>query len=312
MTVRFVFSLAAVLLTLHSPLSAQPDLETVLAGDSTARTRVPVEATFKTTRIINNQSVETIHRRELDFKVDHRFGDIAGAGGGASTFFGLDQSADIKIGLDYGITDDVNIGIARAKGATRVSQLYEVAAKYRLLRQTTDNRVPVTLTGYATVTAVGVAADPTDGTATSYRRFADRLNYVAQLIIARKLGSRLSLALHPTYIRRNTVDDADGERDLFAIGLGGRLNVSRRVALVMDYVVPFRSSASRERYAETIATLYHPLGVGLEIETGGHVFNLNFTNARAIQEMQFIPETTSSWSKGEFRWGFTISRRFAL
>ncbi|MEC3880542.1 DUF5777 family beta-barrel protein [Parapedobacter sp. 10938] len=294
------------------PVTAQIDLEAALA-DSSSHTREVVEATFKTTRIINSQSPETIHKRELDFKVDHRFGDIAGANGGAKNFFGLDNSTDIKIGFEYGITDDLSVGIARAKGATQVAQLYEMNVKYRMLRQTVDGKVPLTLTGYASMTIPGVQADwQNDGEATSYRQFANRLNIVGQLIIARKFGSALSLAVHPTYIRRNTTADYDGQDNLFALGIGGRLKVSRRMALVMDYFLSFRSAASKERYAEAITALYNPLGIGLEVETGGHVFNLNFTNATAIQEMQYIPETTSSWTKGQFRWGFTISRRFSL
>lgn len=295
------------------PAKAQIDLEAALVDDSTEHALEEVEATFKTTRIINSQSPETIHKRELDFKVDHRFGDIAGTNGGARNFFGLDNSTDIKIGFEYGVTDDLNVGIARAKGATQVAQLYEANLKYRMLRQTVDGKIPISVAGYASVTIPGVQADrQNDGEATSYRQFVDRLNIVGQLIVARKFGPLLSLALHPTYIRRNTTADYDGQHDLFAIGIGGRLKVSRRMALVMDYFLPFRSTASEERYADAITALYNPLGIGLEIETGGHVFNLNFTNATAIQEMQYIPETTSSWTKGQFRWGFTISRRFSL
>lgn len=305
----FFIALQAVCL----PLSAQTDLEDALADDTLAAAPSEVEATFKTTRIINSQSPETIHKHELDFKVDHRFGDIAGANGGARNFFGLDNSMDIKIGFEYGITDRFNVGIARAKGATQVSQLYEANLKYRLLRQTVDGKMPLSLTVYTTMTIPGVRADEQDAAAaTAYRQFSDRLNFVGQLIIARKFGTNFSLALHPTYIRRNTVASYDGANDLFAMGIGGRLKVSRRMALVMDYFLPFRSTASKERYEDAIAALYNPLGIGLEIETGGHVFNLNFTNATAIQEMQYIPETTSSWTKGQFRWGFTISRRFSL
>jgi len=302
-----------ILLTVSAPLLAQTDLEKALASDSIRDAREEVDATFKTTRIINSQSVETIHKHELDFKVDHRFGDIAGANGGAKNFFGLDNSTDIKIGFEYGITDYLNVGIARAKGATRVSQLYEANLKYRALRQTVDSKMPLSVTLYTSLTIPGVQADlESEVEATSYRQFSDRLNLVGQLIIARKFGANLSLALHPTYIRRNTTADYDGEHDLFALGIGGRLKVSRRMALVMDYFLPFRSTASKGRYEDAIAALYNPLGIGLEIETGGHVFNLNFTNATAIQEMQYIPETTSSWTKGQFRWGFTISRRFSL
>lgn len=295
-------------------VSAQTDVEKALAtSDTLAHLPDEVEATFKTTRIINSQSIETIHKHELDFKVDHRFGDIAGANGGVRNFFGLDNSTDIKIGFEYGITDYLNVGIARAKGATRVSQLYEANVKYRLLRQTVDGKMPLSLTVYGSITVPGVKADRQNpDEAISYRQFSDRLNFVGQAIIARKFGANFSLALHPTYIRRNTTAVYDGENDLFALGVGGRLKVSKRMALVMDYFLPFRSTASKERYADAITALYNPLGVGLEIETGGHVFNLNFTNATAIQEMQYIPETTSSWTKGQFRWGFTISRRFSL
>ncbi|SFB81499.1 hypothetical protein SAMN05421747_101284 [Parapedobacter composti] len=311
-TLRFLIVLN--LFAGYRPSAAQTDMERLLSADSVQHhDGEPVEATFKTTRIINSQSVETIHRHELDFKVDHRFGDIGGANGGAKNFFGLDNSTDIRIGFEYGITDDLNVGIARTKGATRVSQLYETNLKLRLLHQTTDEKIPLSATFYTSLVIPGVAADEqNDGEAISYRQFADRFNAVVQLIVARKFGERLSLAMHPTYIRRNTTADYDNQDNLLALGIGGRLKVSRRMALVMDYVVPFRPTASRERYEEAITALYHPLGVGLEIETGGHVFNLNFTNATAIQEMQFIPETTSSWAKGQFRWGFTISRRFML
>lgn len=305
--------LFAMIGAVNTPLTAQTNLERAMEADSTDGLPEEVESTFKTTRIINSQSTETIHKHELDFKVDHRFGDIAGANGGAKSFFGLDNSTDIRIGFEYGITDYLNVGVARAKGATRVSQLYETNLKYRLLRQTIDNKMPLSITLYATMVIPGVQADhENDNEATSYRQFSDRLNFLGQLIIARKFGPSLSLALHPTYIRRNMTAYYDGKNDLFALGVGGRLKVSRRMALVMDYVVPFRSAINKERYEDAITALFNPLGVGLEIETGGHVFNLNFTNATAIQEIQYIPETTTSWSKGQFRWGFTISRRFSL
>jgi len=268
---------------------------------------------FKSPRIINSQSTETIYKRELDFKVDHRFGDLAGSRGGIATFYGLDNSADIRIGFDYGISNNLNIGIARLKGATRVSQLYEVNMKYRIWQQTSDGRVPLSVTAYGSLVIPGVKADMQNpDEATSYRQFSDRLNGVVQLIIARRLTPGLSLAVHPTYVRRNTTAYYDSYNDLFALGFGGRLKFSKRIALVADYFLPFRSESSRDQYARAVRRLYHPLGVGLEIETGGHIFNLNFTNATAIQEIQYIPETTTTWTRGEFRWGFTIARRFSL
>lgn len=97
-----------------------------------------MSATFKSGKLINIQTIETIHKKELDFRVDHRFGDIAGKGGGASQFFGLDHASDIRIGFDYGISDNLNIGIARAKGASELTQLFETIVKYKFLEQTND------------------------------------------------------------------------------------------------------------------------------------------------------------------------------
>ena len=272
-----------------------------------------VSATFKSTRLINGHTNETIHKHELDFKVDHRFGDIAGDNGGLRQFFGLDNSTDIRIGFEYGLSDRLTVGLARAKGATTVQQLYEGSLKYRLLEQTTDGKVPFAITIFGSNTIAAVRANKDDPTtATAYENFGDRMNYVAQLIIARKFSSNFSFVVTPSYVHRNFTVFRD-QNDLFAIGAGGRAKLSKRMALVVDYFLPFRN-AEDKAYLEAIGDrkFYNPLGVGLEIETGGHVFHLNFTNATAIQEVQFIPETTTSWGKGQYRWGFSISRRFSL
>ncbi len=290
---------------------AQVDLEKELS--TPAQGKEKVSATFKSTRLINGHTNETIHKHELDFKVDHRFGDIAGDNGGLRQFFGLDISTDIRIGFEYGLSDRLTIGLARAKGATTVQQLYEGSLKYRLLEQTTDNQVPFAITLFGSNTIAAVHANKDDpSTATAYENFGDRMNYVAQVIIARKFSTNFSFVLTPSYVHRNFTVFRD-QNDLFAIGAGGRAKLSKRMALVVDYFLPFRNSADKA-YLETVGNrkFYNPLGVGLEIETGGHVFHLNFTNATAIQEVQFIPETTTSWGKGQYRWGFSISRRFSL
>ncbi|MES2826644.1 MAG: DUF5777 family beta-barrel protein [Bacteroidota bacterium] len=299
-----------VLMSAH-PAFSQTDLENAL--NSVPKTREKVMATFKSTKLINLHTNETIHKNELDFKVDHRFGDIAGDNGGVRQFFGLDNSTDIRIGFDYGVTDRLTAGLARAKGATVVQQLYELSLKYRLIEQTTDDQVPVSITLFGSNTIAAVKANRDDPTsAISYQNFSDRMNYVSQLIIARKFNSNFSVTLVPTYIHRNYTAFRD-QNELFAIGAGGRLKVSKWMSLVVDYVLPFRNEEQQE-YLEgvNLSKFYNPLGVGLEMETGGHVFHLNFTNATAIQEMQFIPDTKSSWSKGQYRWGFSISRRFSF
>jgi hypothetical protein len=292
-----------------APCFAQDDLSNMFK-DSTKRGE-PVIATFKSTRIINGQSNETLGKGELDFRVGHRFGDIGGANGGSKTFFGMDNSSDIRIAFEYGITDKLTAGIGRTKGSGNLSQLYEGLIKYRLLQQTTDNRVPfaVTLFGNAVVSAMESAEE--ESSPSYFGKFSDRMSYTAQVVLARQFGHAFSLAVLPTYVHRNRVGYAD-MNNMFALGVGGRLKFTNRLALVVDYFVPFRDQESKD-YAKTLGMeYYNTLGVGLEIETGGHVFNLSFTNSTAILENQFIPETTSTWTNGQFRWGFNISRRFDL
>lgn len=303
-------SLLSALLLLSFSGFAQQDLEKELANSSAVHEKV--SATFKSTKLINGHTNETIYKNELDFKVDHRFGDIAGSGGGVRKFFGLDNSTDVRIGLEYGISDRLSIGLARAKGATDVQQLYEGSIKYRLLEQTTDDYVPVAITLFGSNTIAAVQRSEDLASATAYHNLRDRMNYVSQIIIARKFNSDFSIVVTPSYVHRNFTAFRD-QNNLFAIGAGARAKLTKRMALVIDYFVPFRNKDDKEYLEQTSGTkFYNPLGVGLEMETGGHVFNLNFTNATAIQEMQFIPQTTSSWLKGQYRWGFSISRRFSF
>lgn len=286
------------------------DLEKELVNTNPVHEKV--FATFKDTKLINSHTNETIHKNELEFKVDHRFGDIAGSNGGLKQFFGLDNSTDVRIGFDYGVSDRLSIGLARAKGATAVQQLYEGSIKYRLLEQTTDDYIPVavTLFGSNTIAAVRASDDPT--AATAYRKFTDRMNYVTQIIFARKFNSNLSFSLTPSYLHSNFTAFRD-QNDIFAVGAGARVKISKRMAIVVDYTLPFRDKADKEYLEQKNGVkFYNPLGVGLEIETGGHVFHLNFTNAAAIEEMQYMTQTTSSWLKGQYRWGFSIARRFSF
>ncbi|WP_295121686.1 DUF5777 family beta-barrel protein [uncultured Chitinophaga sp.] len=288
---------------------AQDDLSSMFKDS--ARRSERVTGTFKSTRIINGQSNETLGKNELDFRVGHRFGDMGGSNGGSKTFFGMDNSTDIRIAFEYGISDNLMVGISRCKGSGNLSQMYEGLIKYKLLQQTTDNHVPlaVTLFGNAVVSAMESSDD--ESSPGYFGKFSDRMSYTAQVVLARQFGRTFSLALLPTYVHRNRVGYQD-MNDMFAMGVGGRLRFTRRLALVVDYFVPFRDQESKD-YAETLDTKYYnTLGVGLEIETGGHVFNVNFTNSTAILENQFIPETTATWTNGQFRWGFNISRRFDL
>jgi len=298
-------------------LKAQDDLNQLLDDAIPKNVRLPVSATFKSPQIINGQSNETIHKHDLLFVVMHRFGDIAGSYGGIQTFYGLDNSSDILIGFDYGISNRLSFGFGRTKGApngtsTSQKQLFYIKTKYRLIRQSTDNRKPLSVTLFGNGVVSGMDRQDLATSDADFQKFSDRMSFVAQAIIARKFSDNFSLALSPTYVRRNYVSYMD-MNNLFGLGLGGRLKVSHRMAIIADYFLSFRSQESKNYFLQKKGfRFYNPLGVGLEMETGGHVFNFIFTNSTAILENQFIPSTSSTWTKGGFRWGFSISRTFTL
>lgn len=307
MILRFI--LVSIMVLLPFLATAQDSLDHLLKIDLEP---TKVAATFKSPKLINIQTTETAFKNELDFRVDHRFGDIAGSAGGIKNFYGLDQSTDIRIGFDYGWSDQLTVGFARAKGSGAVTQLYEGSFKYRFLNQTTDSKIPVSVTffGSATISAVKASTDPT--MANYFTNFQNRISYVAQAILARKFSPNLSLLMMPSYVHRNFTL-ANDQNDLFALSVGGRLKLTKRMAFVVDYTLPFRDKSQKQTLENTWGyQFYNTLGAGLELETGGHVFHLNFTNATAIQESQFITDTNTSWTKGQFRWGFSISRRFSL
>jgi len=270
-----------------------------------------VYATFKGTHLVNARTNETIKKKEIDFRVSHRFGDIAGEYGGEKSFFGLENSTDIKISFDYGITDRLTAGISRAKGATAIRQLYEGSLKYKVLEQTENNSMPISLTAFSSAVVSSMKSNSKINTPDHFDGFSDRMAYTGQLIIARKFSDRFSLMLIPTFVHTNYVISSD-QNDMWAMGVGGRLKITKRMSLIVDYFKTFRGSKSIAEFKAKGLKFYNPLGIGLEFETGGHVFDFNFTNSTALLENQFIPYTTTSWLMGQFRWGFNISRIFSL
>lgn len=296
---------------------AQDDLSKLFGDLDKKESAAPVIGTFKSPQIINGQSNETIHKHDLLFIVTHRFGDIAGSYGGIQTFYGLDNSSDIQIGFDYGLTNRWSVGIGRTKGApnginTFQKQLFYLNSKLKLVQQSTDNKVPVSMTLFGNAAASGMTRQSAITSDANFQNFSDRLSFTVQTIITRKFSDNLSVALMPTYVRRNYVTYMD-MNNTFALGIGGRMKFSQRMALVFDYFMNFRSQESRDYFRQqSDFRFYNPLGLGFEVETGGHVFNFIFTNANAILENQFVPSTSSTWTDGGFRWGFSISRTFTL
>jgi len=246
---------------------------------------------FKTTRIVNGQSIENTGRGILDVKISHRFGEV---NTGGYNFFGLDQ-ATFRIGLDYGVSDRLEIGAGRSSYNKEFDEFF----KFRLLRQSTGKgSMPLS------VSLVSTAVERTiNGPTTPYTtNYTDNLNFVNQLILARKFGDDFSLQFVPTMVHYNSVQTTSIPNDLYSVGTGFRLRLSKRVNLTGEYyyqVTQFRGT-------------YNAASIGLDIETGGHVFQFFFTNATGINESSFITQTTGQWGNGGVHFGFNISRVFTV
>jgi hypothetical protein len=291
------------ILYISAILKTQDDLLKMLENDASTKTEV-VDFTFKGTKIINANTTEMIKKRNLDFRVAHRFGNFGNensAFGDPHTLYGIDNATDIKIGFDYGVTDKLTIGLARYKK----DELYEGSIKYKVLSQTINNKVPVSIAIFANAAITGKK----DITVTQdYNNFAHRISYLFQGIIARKITSNLSLEVLPTYLHRNFVGDVNDKNDLFALGMGGRYKFTRSSSIIIDYYYSF----SDYRKNNTTTKYYFPFGIGWEVETGGHVFSIMFTNSAGIIENDYLVNTTDSWFKGGFKLSFIISRIFKV
>ena len=251
-------------------------------------------AAFKATRVINGHSDEQMSPKHLDLRISHRFGEL---NGGFYDLFGLDQ-ASMHISLEYGFNDWLMGGLGRSN----VNKTYDGFVKMKLLRQTTDNSMPVFLSFMgSTEMFTSHWADPTRD-----NKFSSRLTYVSQLLIARKCNKNLSLQLSPTLVHKNLTPTEVDSNDLFALGFSGRLKVSNRVALTAEYYYDFRSNRSSLDYPNACS-------VGIDIETGGHVFQLMFTNSLSMREGGFIwGDSNGDWTKGGVHFGFNISRVFSF
>jgi hypothetical protein len=280
-------------------LLAQDDLLSLLGEEETTDYTT---ATFKTTRIVNGQSIENVGAGVLDVKISHRFGPVRY---GIDEMFGLDD-ATTRLGMDYGITDRLMVGIGRSG----LEKLVDGFAKYKILRQSTGKKnMPVTLSWYSDIEITTAEfSDPERD-----NKFSDRLSFANQLLVARKFNESISLALMPTLIHRNLTTSPEDKNDVFSLGVAGRVKLSRRVTINGEYYYVF---------PDQIATPYENcLSIGFEIETGGHVFQLHFTNSAYMNYAGFITKTQEKWFFTNpdsdkvltgIRFGFNISRVFTL
>lgn len=273
----------------NSPVLAQDDLLALLDAEQTDQTFAT--STFKGTRIINGHSIETRNSGTLEFLISHRFGTL---NSGSYNLWGLDQS-NIRLALEYAISDKMMVGLGRSS----FEKTYDGFLKYKLVSQQSGKKnIPVSVVGFASITSKTMhRLDDTKLTA------AEKLASTYQILIARKFNSQFSLQLSPTLIHYNIIESYESSNNVIAIGIGGRYKITNRLTINAEYFPQLESKSNQ---------YYDAIAIGVDIETGGHVFQLQFTNATSMLEKGFIGEGTNDFFGGDIHFGFNISRAFQL
>jgi hypothetical protein len=293
------------LLLLFSSSYAQDDLLNMInAGEQDKPT--PVFASFKSTRLVNLHTNETMKAKHLDFRIQHRFQpmDINKENVyGLYNMFGLD-GAVMRLGFEYGVTDNLMVGLGRSN----VGKTYDLMLKYKLLKQSKGKKSMPISVDYFGNTGINTL-EWVDKTRNNF--FASRLSFVNQLIIARKFNNSISLMLSPTLVHYNLVQTKAQSNDIFALGIGGSFKLSRSVRFNIEYISRL-NNVNEPRTPKGGALYYNSLAFGFDIETGGHVFQLHFTNAAGLIEQQFIAQNTTKPDFTSLRFGFNLSRTFSM
>ncbi len=303
----FLFAAAAVLAQTNPPRPLE---------DETPKSK-KADPPFKSTRLGNAQSIDFVKKNHLDIRISQRFGKLYDATNphplteSFQTFLGFDNTSDIRLSFDYGLRENLSIGLGRSK----YNRLVDGNVKWKLLSQTADFKIPVSIVLFE---SIGYTHAPTtqlySGIVKDFEtNELHRFNYVSQLVIASRLSSRLSVEVVPGYIHRNFIREsyntnskaADQNGFLF-LGLGARLKISQRVCIIGDYFYNFAA------YYQNNSSVHQPLSLGIELETGGHLVSLFYSNASAFTENNYLAGTSDSWRKGQIKFGFSISRMFAL
>jgi hypothetical protein len=293
MTYRKIFFIFFCLFAATGLRAQDNDLLNMLNDSMSAhKEKSYVTGTFKAEYIINTQTVESPANGNLNFVIQHRFGQL---NSGSYNFFGLDN-ATLRLGLDYGITDDLDVGIGRSS----YLKTFDGYLKYKLLKQTEGPQMPLSVSVLGTVTDY-TQDEPTE----TYLDMRLRTAYSVQLLLARKFSRWLSLQLSPTWLHYNLVPTVEDKNDVFALGLGGRVKITKRMSIDAEYdIVPTGQVVS--------TSVHNSLSLGWDIETGGHVFQLVFSNSQSMLPTQYLAQTTGTWGKGDIYFGFNISRNFNL
>jgi hypothetical protein len=280
--VIFIFSLACYQLYAQDSTSLINGLEEKAVTEK-------ITGTFKSTRVINAHSTEMLHKGELDFRIMHRFGSLRT---GYKQLFGLDN-ASMRMSFDYGLSNNFMIGVGRS---TILKDL-DAFVKTRILQQSKGEKaIPISL-----LFAVGYIVTTQESFDLVKPTFGDRSSYYMQMIIGRKFSRKLSMQLSPILVHNNTTLNPTDDNNIFGIGIGARYKVSKRIALMTDYHYSVGELGSAKK---------NILSLGVDIETGGHVFQLHFSNATGMNEKGYLTQTTGDFFKGDIRFGFNLSRIF--
>jgi hypothetical protein len=291
-------SITAILCFFSFIAFAQDDLMDILNKETPKQTTY-ASATFKSTRIINGQAIETVAKNHLDFRISHRFGTI---NSGYKELWGLDQSR-IRLGLEYGITDNIMVGVGRSS----YQKTYDYFMKWKVLKQSSGARkMPVSVAVFVSNATNTMDTSPE----MQFFNNLERQTYTSQLLIARKFNDRLSLQLSPTIIHSNKTESFLDQNTIYALGAGGRIKLNKRTSFNVEYFYVPTSLMQGTTQLDPLKT--NNLSVGFDIETGGHVFQLHVSNSRGMIEKQFITGTTDSWTNGGIYYGFNISRIFSF
>ena len=283
-----IYFLLFVFACTFTQLNAQEgDLLSILGEDETTEY---INASFKTNRVIHGHSLESTAEGVLDFKISHRFGMI---NTGFHELFGLDN-AMIRFGFDYGVTDQLTVGIGR----NSFKKIYDSFVKYKFLRQSKGKRnMPITAAWLSALDFQATKSNPDRENG----KLADRIAVTHQVIVGSKISDNFSIQAMPTFVHRNLVDFNE-KNDVFAFGLGARQKISKWVAVTFEYYLTPGNQLPDNRYSS--------LSIGFDIETGGHVFQLHFTNSTSMANRGFITESTGNWGDGGIHFGFNVSRVF--
>jgi len=288
---KLIRILILVLCSFH--LFAQEDLMKELEKSEKPQTSYAT-STFKGTRLVNGQTVETKGKGALEFIFAHRFGAI---NTGIYNFYGLDN-AHVRIGLEYGVTDRLGVSIGRSSEDKTIDGFL----RYKILRQSSGvENIPVTITAYGNAAC---KTSPAKADATYPITLTDRMAYTGQLLIARKFSSQFSMQLMPTVVHKNTVDKSIEKNDQVLLGLGTRTKVTRSMSLTAEYYYRFDVMDTNP--------YYNAAGLGIEFETGGHVFQLVLSNTQGINERALLTEATGNIGKGAIHLGFNVTRTFQV